>query len=588
MRRRLSTLWDDQHAAVAPMVAALGAALIGAAGFALDAGLYYVGERDLRAVTDAAALAAAMDPAQAGSRARDYLNRNGYDPAILQSVELGRYCADSRIGAGQRFDPSLARCPGNGQINAVRIRTSKPARQFLTKVLGSANPLPDLAATATAARIDEAGMGITSGILTVSNSLVTSVNGLLSGLLGVNLQLSNADVETLMGSNIDAGLFFDALARRVGETGSYNDLTSRTVGLQDLMRAAASAGSGPTATTLGLIADRVSNSYTVPLSGLFGLGVWKNMPVGGADEQPALRAGLNAYQLLAFAVQSGNGSIDLSDAVSLVAGGSTVRVAAMATGPMDRPRFSFGPAGETSAGTSALRLQLLIGLGNISVLGNAVSVDSLPVLIDVAAADATITAIDCPGTAEQARDTRVTVHARTGLVNAYIGNAPAHAMTRPMPPISAADISQARIVNLLSLVTVDARAVAQPVMGNSGDLVFGPGGQGSIGRPGAPGTAASIGNGSQTGPLLTSLIGSIGAANGLQVKILGLCLPLVCDSTATAVRAQLLNGITAPLAGLAGSAADPLLDNLLTALGIQLGHATLWATGARCGVPVLV
>jgi uncharacterized membrane protein len=587
--KRLAPLWRDQSAAVAPMIAALGAALIGAAGFALDAGLYYVGERDLRASTDAAALAAAMNPAQAAARARDALSRNGYDPAILQSVELGRYCADAALPAAQRFDASLSRCPGDGRINAVRIRTGKPARQFLTRVLGGANPLPALSAGATAARIDEAGLGITSGILTVNNGLVNSVNDLLGALLGIRLRLSTADVEALMASNVDAGLFFDALAARVGESGTYAALTGRTVGLRDLLLAAASAADdSATAATLGLIAGQVSNGYAVPLAGLFGLGVWKNMPVGGADERPALRAGINAYQLFSFAVQAGNGAIDLSDALSLVAGGGTVRIAAVASGPVDRPRFSFGPAGETSVGTSALRLQLLLGLPSVSVLGSAVSVDSLPVLIDIAAAQAGVTAIECPDTPEQARDTRVAVHADSGLINAYIGTAPANAMSRPMPPVTAADIGQARIANVLGLITVDARAVAQPVMGNSGDLIFGPGGQGRIGRPGAPGTAASIGNGSQVGPLLSSLSSSIGAANGLQVKILGLCLPVVCDATAATVRSQLLSGIVNPLAGLVGTTADPLLDNLLAALGIQLGHATLWATGARCGVPVLV
>lgn len=564
------------------MVAALGAVLIGATGFALDAGLYYAGSRDLRAVTDAAALAAAINPGQAMERARETLNRNGYDPAVLRSVELGRYCADGRLPAEQRFDPSLARCPGNGRVNAVRVRTGKAPRQYLTRVLGPANPLPDLSATATAARIDEAGIGISSGLLTVTNSLVNSVNDLLGALLGIKLRLSTADVEAMMRSNVDAGLFFDALARRVGEDGSYGDLTARTVGLEDLLRAAAAgAEDAGTAATLNLVAGQVGNGYAVPLAGLFGLGVWKDMPVGGADERPALRAGINAYQLFSFAVQAGGGTIDLSDAVSMVAGGSTVRIAAMATGPMDRPRFSFGPAGETSVGTSALRLQLQLGLG-ISLLGNPP--DPLSVLIDIAAARADVTAIDCPDTAEQARDTRVAVRAQTGLVNAYIGIPPAQAMTRPMPPISAADIGQARILNLLNLITADVRAVAQPLMGNSGDLLFGPGGQGSIGRPGLPGTPASIGNGSQTGTLLSSLVASLSAANGVRVKVGPLC--VLCDEAG--LRLGLLNAIVAPLTALVGGTADPLLDNLLAALGIQLGHATLWATGARCGVPVLV
>src|SRR5690606_13340900 len=103
-----------------------------------------------------------------------------------------------------------------------------------------------------------------------------------------------------------------------------------------------------------------------------------------------------------------------------------------------------------------------------------------------------------------------------------------------------------------------------------------------------PGASATLGNGSQVGPLLTSLTSSLTGPNGLQVRILGLCLPLICDATANAVRSQLVGAIVQPVAGLVGATADPLLDNLLAALGIQLGHATVRVTGARCGVPVLV
>lgn len=267
--------------------------------------------------------------------------------------------------------------------------------------------------------------------------------------------------------------------------------------------------------------------------------------------------------------------------------GSTVRIAAVATGPVDRPRFSFGPAGETEVGTSAIRLQVLLGVGTINVLGG-ITVDSVPVLIDVAGASAEVTAIDCPDTAEQARDTRVTVAAHSGLVNAYIGKAPANAMTRPMPVITANDIEQARIVSLLGLVTVDARAVAQPVLGTDKTITFGPGGTGTIGSITDPGVPGVVGNGSQVGATIGTLVGNLTAGDGLDVRILGLCLPLVCASQADLVRNALLPAIVTPLTGLVGSAVDPLLDNVLAALGIQLGHATVWATGARCGVPVLV
>src|SRR3546814_15113217 len=46
-RAWLRRLAGDRSAAVAPMIAALGAVLIGAVGFALDGGLYYVSLRNL-------------------------------------------------------------------------------------------------------------------------------------------------------------------------------------------------------------------------------------------------------------------------------------------------------------------------------------------------------------------------------------------------------------------------------------------------------------------------------------------------------------------------------------------------------------
>lgn len=570
------------------MVAILAPMLIATAGFALDTTVYYVGNRDLRAATEAATLAAAQDPYNAEARARDYLALNGFDGDVIQSVEVGRYCPDINLSAGARFDTSYTLCPGNGQATAVRITTEKESRQYLTKLLGPMNPIPALSATATAARIDEAGIGVTSGLLTVTNSLVVAVNELLGAILGIKLRLTTADVEALLGGNIDAGLFFDALAESSGETGTYGELVNNSVPLSDLLLAAAIATDDGTASILTGIARQVDIGYQVPLSGLFDLGVWENLPVGEADEHPSLRAGLNAYQLFAFAVQSGSGTIDLSDAVSLAVPGSTVRVAAVATGPLDRARFSFGPEGETIAGTSALRLQVLLGIGDISLLGDTVSVDSVPVIVDIAAATAEIVDIECTSTGNQSEDTRVTVRANSGLVNAYIGEAPANAMQSPMPILSAADIEQARLANVAGLVTVDARAVAQPVFGTSNNVVFGLGGQGTIGKPPVPGTPVTSGNTAQAGPLISTLGDSLLAEDGLQVKVLGLCLPIVCSATQQAVRNQLVGNVTTALGGLVGSTADPLLDNLLAALGIQLGHVTVWTTGARCGVPVLV
>lgn len=595
--RGLAALLRDPRAAVAPMVAVLAVLLLLAGGLALDVGLYRRGSHDLRAATEAAALAAAMNPAQAQARARDYLVRNGFDASVLQTVTTGRYCADSSLTPAQRFDTSMTRCPGNGQANAVRLTTRRVPQRFLTGALAAVVTIPDLSATATATRIDEAGIEVTSGILTVTNSLVTSVNDLLGALLGVKLRLTTADIEAMLHGNVDAGLFFDALARRAGHTGTYQQLVDGTYGIADIANSAADAAGNPqTAAALRVFGTQAGNGYRVPLAGLFGLGVWKNMPVGEADAQPALRAGLNSYQLMSYAVQAGPGVIDASDLVSLAVPGSTAKITAIASGPMDRPRFAFGPAGEVSVGTSALRLQIQLANISLAVPGIlSATVADVPVLIDVAAAQAQISSIDCASTAEQRQNTRVTVAAQTGLINAYIGTAPANAMTKPLPPITAADIGQANLLNLNvlgGLVNVSARAkvVAQPVFGQNASLVFGPGGNGTIGTPSTPGTPGSVGNGSQLGTTIASLGSGLGSGLSVKATLLGICLPIVCDLGAIEqlVLGRLLPAITTPLGGLLGTVADPLLDNVLGALGVQLGHAKVWVNGARCGVPVLV
>ena len=588
-RRPLASLLSDREGAVAPMIAALGVSLIAAAGLALDVGLYQMDNRDLRAATEAAALAAAMNPAQAEARARDYLGRNGLDPTVLQSVTIGRYCADSALASGDRFDPGMTRCPGNGATNAVRIVTRKASRRFLTRVLGDAVSIPDLAATATAARIDEAGIEVSSGIVTVTNALVNSVNGLLGALVGVNLTLSTAEIEALMGGNVDAGLFFDSLARRVGHDGTYGSLTQGTYRLSDIAQAAADAAGKPaTAAALRIFATQVGTGYQVPLKDLFGLGVWKNMPVGEADAAPALRAGLNAYQLVSYAVQSGPAAVDLSQAVSLLVPVSTVKLSAVSSTPTSRPRFAFGPAGETSVATSALRLRVLVDLP-VGVSGIASVNVHLPILIDVASAQAEVTGITCPDTGEQARDSVVAVQASSGLVRAYVGDTAFEPIAKPMPAIGAAQIQTAAIaqVQLFGFggATVKGRAIAEPLTGvSNAALAFGPG----VGTPSAPIAAQTVGNQVMIGQTLSALTTSLLESNGLTIELLGACLPIVCAAQTSVVRNTVLPALVAPVTNLVGTVVDPLLNNVLTTLGIQLGHATVWVNGARCGVPVLV
>lgn len=608
--RRLQALRRDERGAMGPAIAVLSISLIAAAGLALDVGLYYMGNRDLRSATEAAALSAAMRPAHARGRAAEFLAKNGYPHSVLKSVEVGYYCANvaTKYPAGQRFVTGgavLAECPGSTKQNAVRLTTEKESRRFLTGILGGAGPIPNLTATASAARIDEAGIAVASDLLRltsggVTDAVVNLVNTLLYGLLGVQLNLSAPDITALMSNNVDAGLFFDALAKRKGVTGTYSDLVAGTYSMNDIALAAADAaqatGKSATVATLTRIAPLMSGKQ-VSLKNLFGLGVWKNMKVGGADVKPALRAGLNPYQLILFSAQAGASGLNLSGLTGLALPGSTVKLVAVANGPMAQPRFSFGPAGETRVSTSQLRIKLDVGIPKIAVslpLLNLLNLEvkQLPLLLDIAPASATITDITC--STDQANDTSVRVAGKSALLSAYIADVPESQVTKDMTevvPTGPAQLLNTEVgLGALKILSIKATANAKvtPVTGAEQPVVFGPGGNGTISTPDAPGTAGSIRNRAQVTNTISNLTADLSRNIDVRVSLLNNLLSISTAEVTRIVLGGLLDGITTALLNLTGNVVDPLLDNLLAALGVQLGDATIWVTGARCGVPVLI
>lgn len=590
IRRAISSLARDTKGAAAPLVAIFGVALLGAAGVALDGGLYFAEKGKLQTLTEAATLSAAVYPANAQARAISFLAQNGYPASTLVSVQVGHYCANSTLAPTARFitGTAPANCAGGTLANtAVRLQTTGQSHHFLTGILGVGALFPALSGTATATRIDEAGIEMTTGVLTLDTGIV---NSLLSALVGKNIALSTTQVQALVTSNIDAGLMFDALAARVGETGTYSTLLQRTVSLGDLLAACQSATTDTnTANALGTLAGQVGSAVQVPLSGLFGLGVWKNMPVGGANQKQSLRAGLNSYQLIAYAIQSGGQSATANGLKVNVAGVAQVSLIGSASGPLARPRFSFGPSGETTAATSALRIQLKVNVANLGTLinipGVATASADIPLLIDIGSGTTSISSINCGQ--EASTDATVGVNSSAGLLNAYIGTLPADAMKQPFKAITASDVTPVTLVSVPLVATVSIKAAVGPIIGGSGNLTFKQvsGGNGIIGHPPYGGTAGRVGNGSMLVPLLSGLGTNLSATVCLPVLgILGQVLNLSCISTGNTVSA-----VTQPVANILNLlAVDPLVDGLLGALGVQAGFGDTWATGVRCGVPVLV
>lgn len=622
--RQLLAFWRDERAAVTPMVAALAVPLIGAAGFALDVGIYYVQNQQLQTATEAAALAAAVNPNDAYNRANNYLGKNGF-PGLINAndVKLGRYCADKNITDPKaRFIGPTANCPGSlstdPQANAVRVTATKDSMRFLTSVLGSFNPIPRLSATATAARIDEAGIATTGNILGTDGTklvggLLQSVNKLLGQLLGITLALTDEQVISMMKHNVDAGNFFDRLAVNLGLVDgvgrsksdiTYGRVLEEKASMKDILLSAAEASSDSvTSQTLANLAGSVSGNRDIDLHGLFGLGVWKNMPVGEANAQPGLRAGLNAYQLLTYAAQAkGASSLDLSSLTGAAFPGSTVKLTIIGSTPTNRPRFSFGPAGETGVSTSVSRLQLKVRLvdtgissgllGLLKLLGVSIDLASdIPVLISIGDSNATIKEIRCAQTGEQARDAQVDVAVSPALISAYVGEVRADAVNSTMPYIDPAAVTPVTILNAklfgIPLTSITAKAVALPVTGGDTSVTFGPRGSGNpqIGTPGSAQSAEITGTpyAKSNQLLLGQTISTLVTNLDIQPSVAGISLNILTPLL------QVAGNLLRPLlTGLLDGLVGPVLDNLLAALGLELGNTRVWVTGARCGVPVLV
>lgn len=588
--RALRHIWNDESGLAAPIIALLGTALIGVSGIALDFGLYFTTQRNLQAVTESAALSASIDPDNAMARAQAFMVSNGYPASVITSLQVGRYCADIDIAATQRFFPLGAvpeSCQGNGLSNAVQLQTLTTSKRYLTSVFSSA-VTPEITASATATRIDEAGLEMTSGVLTLDPGLVNSV---LSLLAGRNIALTSATIQALLANNVDAGLMFDALAAKEGETGTYSDLTARTVSMADLLNASATAmqqtpNTDPVAIAgMQALASAIGSGVQVPLAKLFELGVWKKMPVGYSNTQPSLRAGLNAYQLLAYALEV-NGTSLLGLNVNIT-GVGTVAVNAMASGPLARARFGFGPQGEITVSTAAARLQLgvsvnptalLAGTGFVQAGTNLVSVN-VPVLIDIGEGSAAISSITCGQ--EAATDAQVGVAGGAGLLGVYIGTMPSNVMTQPFTALSASQVTPVALLKVgilpgVPLATVNIRAATGPLIGGSQVLDFQQeaGGDGVIGHVPLGGTPAMVGSQSELAQTLSTL----------QVTTSLTALGVITLGTG-----PLLNTVgkvvAAPVAALG---VDPTVTNLLGALGLSAGYANVWVTGVRCGVPVLV
>ncbi|WP_052251592.1 MULTISPECIES: pilus assembly protein TadG-related protein [Pseudomonas] len=530
----------------------------------VDSGRLYLEQRKLQRVVDMAALEAVngkgtcLPPGpNAQTLAVQAATRNGHKPGAERSLKVE--CGSLQTGAGSlrvfTADASKA--------DAIRVTASYTLDTSIAagiRSLASSAPFSSstrLSAHATAAQAGPplARLNIRSTLLNIDSSRSALLNSLMSTLLGSQVNLSLAQWQGLLQANVNLLNYLDALAIKAQVTaGNYTELLGKTLQLGEALdvMAKVAAQNNPLVDVSGL----AQLSVLAQNAGGIVLGDLLNIQNGGSSA--GLDAKLQALQLVQGMVQLANSAhgAEVSLPVSLL-GLANISTRVKIIEP---PQFSAlgNPAKATSNAkdpeqiyvrTAQTRILIKvdlgpllggINLGIIKVLPNP----SLDVGLEVASASSHVTGYNCACAASKS----LTVRNEAAAVKVLIGTINSNNFFSSTHPVDASPLV------LLSVLGIDIGLGANsPVFSQSESFSY-------LKPPELEQDSANH--------LLSSknIVSSV--RNTLQGLELSPQIPLV---------SLLLNTVSGLIGGLLGALLDPIINNLLTLLGIDLNQVEIGA-----------
>lgn len=539
-------LWRDTRAGVGVFVALAMPLLAGFAAFAVDLGTIQLDARRLQGVADAAALAAASDPARADAVARGLVTASWSGASILRVVP-GRYRADPAVPVAQRF---VADASGD----AAQVQVSAQSPTFFAKIFGVQTV--QIVRQATAQRRAVASFSIGSRLVGLDGGVL---NALLSALTGRTVTLGVLDQNALVSSNVDLVQLLDRVRVRARLSASdYATLLSSEVQVGDVLAALGdtlnASGQAAAAGAVGRIGAAVGGQ-TIRLGALIDVG-----PLARQAGAGGLSARLPVLAFMTAVLETGGArrlALDLGTSVPGVA--SLKLMVAIGERAQSSPWLAISDKGETIVRTAQARIYARARLAPTLLpgLSSLASVD-LPLFVEAAGAEARLKSIDCGATPRS-----VTLEGRVSPVQAAIGNVDEASLgdfSRAVTP------STARIVDTL---LVDVTGSSQVSLGAAEPWQA------------RRFTQTMIDTGSTETIRSTTPVQGIAASliqqATLKVSLIGLPIPI--DPLLRAVGA-LLSGVAAPI--------DAVLVAVTGTLGVGIGEGELQVNGLRCGNVVLV
>lgn len=556
LREFLHRYRRDQQGVISVMAAGALVLALAVAMIVIDTGSMLYARRDLQAATDAAALGAVRQIATAQTAAEVIFDLNDYSTSDIEVVP-GAYTADPSLDPLARFDPSA----DEADFNAVRVTKRADSPTYFARLFGFGN-LTEISTTATAAYLRTVSFSAGTRIAEVNGGLA---NQILGGLLGTNLNLSLIDYNALASANINALSFMDALAGEIGlEAGSdtYGDLLQANVTIGDLVDAAVEVLTSDSYEGNPAVAKLALETALLPVAGvpvqlgeLLNAAPFADRTIGSIGSIPGNELVFNLFDLVSgTAMAAGEGqTVGFNAGVNLpplASVSGTVKVGE----PM--AHMAVGKVGDFVR-TSQIEIQLTATVDTgITSLVNAVI--EVPVYINAAEGTATAIGIPCmPGS------TMAALSGTTGVVSVRYGTS-----ADSSPKIATI---QTDVPLLGTVPVVDLYA--------SGSYSISASGPSDIGFTQSDIDGMVIKSTSSDASVLSNLGGALDIDD---ITLLGLPVPGL---------STLLSDVTAALAPVIENTStllDPVVNSLLTTLGIRLGSMDMIVHGVRCNTPVLV
>ncbi|MBB6249365.1 TadG family pilus assembly protein [Rhodanobacter sp. A1T4] len=538
----------------------------------VEIGYLYWAKRETQKVVDLAALAGAQ---QLTACSTD----NSSNSAALGNARIDNGFSDTLVITCGHWDPTQAGAQhfvsvtSSLPLNAVRVEATLPVTPFF----GFAR-FDGINATAIAASQGQpiAAFSVGSSLLNIDPS--SPLGTLLGTALGSSLGLQLLSYNGIANANISLLGLVKALPVDIG---TVNSVLTTQVTVTDLLTAyvnALSQSSSASTIDLAFVNQQVA-AIELQLGNIpINLGQILNVDATTEDPNVALNVDVNALDILSAVVLAADGA----NAVALPATSISipgVATISLALSIVEPPQIGVGGVG-TVAHTAEIRLDLDVTALSTPINGQQLL--DLPLYLEVAPTDGTITAIECnvPGSGGANSDS-VTITAAPGVLNAFLGKLPSAAFNNTSQSWSSliSSGSLAQLVNVLNLATISASANVQLAANPATALTFSvdptiPVSQQS-GMTQTAGTSSAV---------LGNLIGSLLGSTSLNVTINLLGLPINLAPVAS-----LLATLSTALAPVLSSLDSLLVGPLLQALGINIGTAQVSLLSVNCNTtPQLV